>query len=351
MIKTPPKIIKMVYYREATVGVPIGEFPLDEDSKNVISFSHEWWQPVQKMAEFLHTVFESMDVNYITAAASVVTEVPKYMGMSYKPLEYYSQAWAGPGEPFTISLALLFRFGQLGLYNAFAEVIEPTFKIINRTIPIFASESNKGTKVFGPGPRPLEILSTIGTEITRFQSVLPGNGSPAKELLKLESKNKQQQIAYKRFKDLVASHINEGGISLEEYEEMKILKDQNSETKEYYQAYITLHSLEEAHARNQEEYVKEVERLFDANNTPTYQVPRTWELTFGGYVFKHLVCKTASFTFDPEIDEQGFPIRSTVTLSFQPYLIALANTIGKPRTGVVLTKDGEDKKIEYGWSD
>lgn len=344
---TSAKKVKLTYFENAEIPYEVGEFPLDEEGKNAITFSHEWWSPVEELSNFVKNVFQAMDLNYIMAISSLATDLSKYLGTSFKPLAYHAIAWKGPADPFSINLQLLFRFGQNGRYDAFSEVYRPTMDIVTRTVPVFAREENveeQGTWVFGPGPRPLDILSTAGAEITSLQFLLPGKGELKKSISKNEKEAKAQEKLFNKYEQFV----NENGdtrLTVEQLSELESMAT-TKETQEYYAYIIRQEGINSLHQRNQEKLQEDLEGLQNLLKAPNYQAPRTWELIFGGYKFKYLVCRTCVFTFDPEVDQHGFPIRSTVQLGFQPYLLALANTIGAPYTG---EKIG-NQQVDYGWS-
>jgi len=351
-VAPPIKKIRIRYFPTAEAPILLGEYPLDEDSQNVISFSHEWWRPAQEMGEFVHDVFESMDVNYVTAGANLGGDLLKLFGASIKPLNYFSQAWKGPSSPFSINISLLFRFGQNGKYDSYSEVVKPTLGLITHSVPVFATPANSGTFVYGPGPKALDIISTVTSQLTGIQALLPGKGDSQKKLRDFEAKSKAEAEAYSTYTDILKD--SEGrGLTDKEFIELNKYVEEYPEIKRYYEALRlskrdakTIEAVDAIHRENKAELELEREILKSLSETPTYQVPRTWELTFGGYLFKYLVCTNSIFTFDPEVDESGFPIRSNVSLTFQPYLIALANSIGSPNTGEKI----KDSNVTYGWS-
>lgn len=345
----PARKINIKYYENAiTDPIDLGTYPLDENKSTNISFSQEWWNPVKEAMGFLKTVLDSMDVNIISAAASLATDLPKLFGMSLKPLNYYSKAWENPGNPFQIALSLSFRFGWKGVYNAYHEVITPTMELIKRTLPVLTSDSNLGYVVQGPGPTPLDIFLIVASEITELQKLLPGKSAADKDVLQ-----RREDALKDAAKGGYNSILNLEGSSLINYTATKtevtnIIKTSRNDFDKIKQEELNnlwlkyLGSSPETLKSYYFDRLNTIDKLLKKDDTTTEQMPRTWQLTLGNYIFRYLVCTSSEFVFFPEVDSNGYPIHSELNLSFQPYLIALANSLGTPYTG-------ENATSSYGW--
>lgn len=362
------KQVKVIYYGNDSQPNLIDNkemiYPLDENSRNTISFSHEWYNPAKELAEWLKTISDTVGNNFISSIASFATDFTKLFGVSLRPLSYFSKAWKGPSSPFSIQLNLSFRFGQMGLYNGLEEVVKPTLGLIQRTLPVLDSTStdSEGTLnkylVRGPGPTPLNVLLEVAGEITGFEEFFAGKGAFEKKAKALEQAIEATRTKYQEISDLLYKVLKRytktvKGLSKNTIESLKLAmtaalnnnKSEYQESLKYFGGLMEGISYTEMQSRYERELKKFTDEIEKAKNDKKgSQMPRTWELSFAGYTFKYLVCYYSEFSFHPEVDEYGFPIHSLLTLRFQPYIIALANNIGKsdkqPKVG---TTD------VYGW--
>jgi len=333
------KQVEVTYYNEASIPSSLGTYPLDENKNNSISFSHEWWTPMQEIQDFLKNVLESLDINFITAAATLTTGVLKFLGIGTQLLDYYAKAWKGPAEPFSISLDLSFKFGWLGIYDAYTEVVAPTRLLANRTLPTFlGGGGSSGYIIRGPGPTPLDIVSEVAGEITGLQAIFPTGADKTEALRKIDLRVQSLNNAYTYLINPKQAKLNEFTSNFE-----AASKEITDEYTLLFTAYRTSKNVYTIQQKRLAE-LQEQRDLINLQNT-TQQMPRTWSLSMGGYIFNYLVCKDCSFSFHPEIDGNGYPIYSEMNLTFQPYIIALANNIGVKNK----TPFTKGNTVPYGW--
>ena len=350
------KQIHLTYYDSNGVKELEREYPLDEDKGTNISFSQEWWTPGQEIYDFLKNVFEAMDVSFVTAIASAAVDLPRLLGVSLKPLNYYAKAWKNPGEPFTITLDLTFRFGWNGDYNGNTEVVIPVMELIRRTVPILESEG--GSRFKGPGPSAADVLSTIVGEITGIQEFFSGQMQSKDKLASLDAQKKKLSDITNFAKSADPAFPHGGDIyilrktaiiNIEQYvsrEADPVVKNEAVKAINALNAGASQSNISSMYTKATASISDEITKLTDQLKGAHIQMPRTWEISYSGYVFKYLVCVGSNFSFHPEVDNFGYPIHATVSLTFQPYFIALANGIGTPSTGL---KTPDNKSVNYGW--
>jgi hypothetical protein len=264
--------------------------------------------------DFVKTVLDAMDVSFVTAAASFASDVSRLMGTQLRPLNYYAKAWKDPGEPFTIDISLSFRFGQDKKYDAKTETVDPVLNIIGLTYPTaLHGSSGGGAQVQGPGPTPSDIFLEMSGALGPIQDLLP------------KPKEKKRSYAA-RFEWLESGSSKE----LNTLRNEALKGSSQKEVREAWNAYITggINGVEKWEAQSNINLQDTLDKLREGEEDIT-GLRNTWEVSLGGYIFKHLVCIASSFTFHPEVDSKGYPIHSELFLSFQPYLIALSNKISK----------------------
>jgi hypothetical protein len=316
------KQIGLVYYGDDGAPDGVGTYPLDENRTNTISFSHEWWSPAKEAMDFLKTVFDAADVSFLTAAVSAITDISNLLGTALKPLNYYAKAWKDPGQPFTIDVNLSFRFGQNGSYDGNSETVVPAMNIIKRTLPISA-----GAKSFvrGPGPTPADIFSSMLSDIEAIRALMP---SKASELTNLKTADLEGQEVVTALQNIRSAKKGEARreATIALLQKWKKGSKYEKEILRYVEAYIFEGGMTGVLNWDKEQNDK-LKAALQKDALGNAGLSRTWEISIGNYWFKHLVCIASGFTFHPEVDSSGYPIHSEVFLTFQPYLIALSNTV------------------------
>lgn len=202
---------------------------------------------------------------------------------SFAPWVKNLKVWSSSDAP-KISFSYTFKFnlGQYGLWNAKQEVFLP---IINLSIPTFIQYIGSTTM---RGPFPTEI-SLIFNLINNLIDNGRGNDSTIKDTYSDTVKD------WSTFGDNFKS-IFSGGI-----------KDALSNIGD------TLSSLGTAMASSVESTVNLLERLI-LNSYKGY----LYTIKFGNFMsFRHMMITDSKFAFGNEVDQNGYPISGSITLTFE----------------------------------